>query len=101
MHRRHVGSAPPAFLLCVLFGSLSLLAYASPPDPSWVRGVYDHADFDDVVCLIIANAGFQDDAAASMEGPDFILIGAEVPRDDLSVEPFPSSSSQSRAPPAL
>src|SRR5580765_2633410 len=44
-----------AFLLCVLLSSLSVLAYASPPDPSWVRGVYDDADFDDVVCLILAN----------------------------------------------
>jgi len=57
MRRPHVGPAALALLLCVLISSLSVLAYASPPDPSWARGVYDGADFDDVVCLIIANAG--------------------------------------------
>ena len=99
MSRRHVRPAALAFLLCVLISSLSALAYASPPDPSWIRGVYDDADFDDVVCLIIANTGLVDDAA-SMEGrPDFVLIGTELPRDGLSVAPFPLSSSQPRAPP--
>jgi hypothetical protein len=98
MHRRHVGPAALACLLCILISSLSLLAYAGPLDPSWVRGVYDNGDFDDVVCLImiIANAGFIDDAATVEGRPDFVLIGAEVPRDDLPVAPCPLSSSQSR-----
>ena len=26
-----------------------VLAYASPPDPSWIRGIYDDHDYDDVV----------------------------------------------------
>jgi len=28
------------------------LAHASPPDPTWLAGVYDQADFDDVVGLL-------------------------------------------------
>src|SRR5262245_30414262 len=99
MRRRHVGPAALSFLLCILISSLSSLAYASPPDPLWVHGVYDNADFDDVVCLIVANTGLAD-RAVSVEGrPDFVLIEAEVPRDDLSVMPFLLSSSQPRAPP--
>ena len=101
MHRRDVGPTALACLLCILISSLSLLAYAGPPDPSWVRGVYDNGDFDDVVCLIIANAGFIDDVATVEGRPDFVLMGAEVPRDDLPVAPCPLSSSQSRAPPTL
>jgi hypothetical protein len=27
----------------------STLAYATPPDPTWIDGIYDAADFDDVV----------------------------------------------------
>jgi len=99
MRRRHVAPAALALLLCVLISSLSLLAYASPPDPSWARGVYDGADFDDVVCLIIANAGLVHDAASVEGRADFGLITAKVPRDDLSVVPFPWRSSQARAPP--
>src|SRR5215813_9328998 len=38
----------------VLFVALALvpLVYASPPDPTWIAGVYDAADYDDVVWLI-------------------------------------------------
>jgi len=101
MRRGGVGPASLAFSLCVLISTLSVLAYASPPDPSWVRGIYDDADFDDVVCLIIADAGLFDDAAVVEGRPDFVLVGAEVPPDDRSVAPFSSSSSQPRAPPTL
>ena len=31
---------------------LTALAYASPPDPSWIKGIYDDGDFDNVVVLI-------------------------------------------------
>jgi hypothetical protein len=101
MRRRGVGPASLAIWLCVLISSLSVLAYASPPDPSWVRGVYDDADFDEVVCLILANVGLVDDSAPVDGHPDFILIRAEVPSHDLSVAPFSLSSSQPRAPPIL
>ena len=101
MRRCDVWPASLAFSLCVLIGSLSVLAYASPPDPSWVRGVYDDADFDDVICLILANTGLVGDHA-SVEGcPDFVLVGAEVPADDLSVVPYARGSSPPRAPPTL
>jgi hypothetical protein len=43
------GPACLTLLLAALIGGLTPVAYASPPDPSWVRGVYDDADFDDVV----------------------------------------------------
>jgi len=101
MRRCDVGPASLAFSLCVLIGSLSVLAYASPPDPSWVRGVYDDADFDDVICLILANTGLVDDHASVEGRPDFVLLGAEVPPDDLSVVPDARGSSPSRAPPTF
>jgi hypothetical protein len=46
---------------CVLPVALALvllpaIAPASPPDPSWVVGIYDGADGDDVVTLIADNA---------------------------------------------
>src|SRR5262245_60421102 len=37
--------------------ALAPLANASPPDPSWIRGLYDGADYDDVVILITSVAG--------------------------------------------
>ena len=40
------------FLLLVCLVSLSPLAYASPPDPTWMDGFFDDLDFDDVVVSI-------------------------------------------------
>ena len=32
-------------------------SHASPPDPTWISGIYDDADYDDVVCLITSGHG--------------------------------------------
>jgi len=37
--------------------ALAPAAHASPPDESWCGGLYDNADFDDVVLLITCNLG--------------------------------------------
>jgi len=39
---------------------LPVLAHASPPDPSWIPGVYDDADYDDVVTRIVSGPGSVD-----------------------------------------
>src|SRR5215470_2486355 len=41
----------------LVVASLSSLAYASPPDPTWIPGFYDDADFDDVVGLVVMEKG--------------------------------------------
>jgi len=48
-----------ALAVLVLAAGLALpaLAHASPPDPSWVPGVYDDADFDDVVTQVVSGTG--------------------------------------------
>ena len=33
---------------------LPALAYASPPDPSWIAGIWNGADGDDVVALVLS-----------------------------------------------
>lgn len=37
------------FLLLACLVSVSPLAYASPPDPTWMAGIYDDDDGDDVI----------------------------------------------------
>jgi len=44
-----------AWLLIPLVG-LTPLAYASPPDQTWIGGFYDDADYDDVVLLAMSLA---------------------------------------------
>jgi len=41
----------------LVVATLSSLAYASPPDPTWIPGFYDDADFDDVVWLVVMQKG--------------------------------------------
>src|SRR5262245_7487214 len=50
---------PAGLLVAVvlILGVLPVLAYASPPDPSWIAGIYDGADYDDVVVLVTLATG--------------------------------------------
>jgi len=41
-----------AMLVVLLIITPVTLAHASPPDQTWLAGVYDQADFDDVVALL-------------------------------------------------
>src|SRR5262245_15930753 len=36
------------------------VAYASPPDPSWIPGIYDYHDYDDVVGMVTDGSGVND-----------------------------------------
>ena len=90
-----------ALLLLLGLSGLTPLAYASPPDPSWVRGIYDDADYDDVVVLITS--------AAAVTAPVLVvdirllppLAGLAPQRAEGSVPTRSFSSLQPRAPPAF
>ena len=54
---RSMGRALPALLpIIVAFILLPAIAFASPPDPSWIAGIYDGADGDDIVSLVYETA---------------------------------------------
>ncbi len=88
-----------ALVLTALTLGLVTLAYASPPDPSWIRGIYDDADGDDVVGLIMAGAGLVDPTAPADLRLD-MRITAPTPIDDQPILSLHSRSRQPRAPPA-
>jgi len=100
MRRFPPGSAPFASLLLAVIVGLPVLAYASPPDPSWVHGVYDDADFDDIVCLITTSSGLVADLCAACGSPPFILTDAELPRNKRWIVSSSLTSPQPRAPPS-
>ena len=92
-----------AWFACLLFAviaGLPVLAYASPPDPSWGHGLYDDADFDDIVCLIMASSGLVEDISATSRSPHFTLIDAELPPNERSIVSSSLTSPPPRAPPA-
>lgn len=100
MRRFPPGSASFASLLLAVIVGLPFLAYASPPDPSWVHGVYDDADFDDIVCLITTSSGLVADLSAACGSPHFILTDTELPRNERWIASSAPSSPQPRAPPS-
>jgi hypothetical protein len=79
--------------------ALTPLAYATPLDPSWIHGIYDGADYDDVVLLITSGAG---DVTPSLL-PEFsqTLVVAGIPQHASARVPTATVSTlHSRAPPA-
>jgi hypothetical protein len=57
-------------VLLAALGCLTTFAYGSPPDPVWRPGIYDNADYDEVVALLIDTAGLGDSP---------LLVGEPVP----------------------
>jgi hypothetical protein len=64
-------------LLAALLLSVVAFAHASPPDWTWQVGVYDEADFDDVIDFLVSLSAATPDAAPeiSLRAP---LAGAAV-----------------------
>jgi len=78
---------------------LAPVAYASPPDQSWIGGLYDNADFDDVVLFITGNlAAIQLSMGWSLRRAACV-VGLVTPTDPQSPPLYPRSSALSRAPP--
>ena len=89
-----------ALLLLGAVAALAPLAYATPPDPTWIGGFWDDADHDDVIVLITSGVG----AIGPHLTPDASAVHAVVtalpPRDEVLTQSRAGSSSPPRAPPA-
>ena len=99
MNRRRATLSVPLVLLLIVLGALTPLAYATPPDPSWVRGLWDGADFDDIVVLITSGAGIVEAAPLGALLPVLGCATSLVESGRTVVFTPAVSSSESRAPP--
>jgi hypothetical protein len=88
------------FLLACLIG-LAPLAYADPPDPAWIPGIWDDDDQDDAI--ILATSGYHGITTSWVEvGRPSLIVVATVPLPDpLTATRVDLSPVQSRAPPAV
>lgn len=87
------------FLLLGCFVSLTPLAQAVPPDPTWIPGIYDDADLDDVVCLVTSGDGNVETGGAAQTLPALPAAGRTPAAENDRAPGTPSFSSHSRAPP--
>jgi len=89
------------WLIAVVVFALVPLAYATPPDPTYLAGIWDDADYDDVVILVTSSVGSTDthkpfELIGSLVGVLLILPAEDgLPR---AASPFLPAS---RAPPAV
>src|SRR5882724_3938000 len=86
-------------LILAVLTVISSLAYASPPDPSWISGIYDDADFDDVVGLVTsatALVGPADPAALHRFPPGSL---PQDPEHESAIIRFPTVTLHAHAPP--
>ncbi len=100
---RSVRVSPLVVLVAlVLIGpgvGLTPLAYATPPDPSWICGIHDGDDYDDVVHLVTSGAGTVTPSLLPEFPQSMVVVGIPHPaRDRIPIAAV--SSLQSRAPPA-
>ena len=86
-------------LLALLIIVPVTLAHASPPDQTWLAGVYDEADFDDVVVLLTSALEATVSAAAPESGGSLALAPKLCPAMVACPVGAPTYSAPSRAPP--
>ena len=78
---------------------LTPLAYASPPDPTWVSGVFDDDDNDDVVFLITSSTAAVDPFPLCAWHPIVVSWPALVPQDGVVASTPYASTADARASP--
>jgi hypothetical protein len=87
-----------ALLLVGPLFTLTPLAQATPQDPTWIAGIYDGADYDDVVLLITTDGGIAPSVPPQVFGG--VAVEASPAHAVALVSTAPPSRLQSRAPPA-
>jgi hypothetical protein len=90
-----------AMVLVALTLTLTGLAYASPPDPTWNRGMYDDADFDDVVGYLTSASGLVEVIATPDLRPGDVLVIPLLPSPGRIVSLDPPAARHPRAPPTV
>jgi len=81
-----------ALCIAALVVRLAPVAYADPPDPSWIGGFWDDADFDTVVVFIASTCALLVPAVVDAE-PLWVSIARVKPADpDVVPAPFRSTS---------
>ena len=79
--------------------TLTAIAHASPPDPTWQPGIYDDGDFDDVIDLIGTLSGAPPDASPSVSRHPGLITTLLVGLEPHVLPPRRLRSDDTRSPP--
>ena len=86
-------------LLAVVVLTLTPLAHASPPDQTWLSGLYDNDDYDDVVLLVLSNVVAIESFSLRDGGRLPPVVASPSPHDEGPSQVPRPSSAPPRAPP--
>jgi len=86
-------------LLAFLLIAPVTLAHASLPDQTWLEGIYDQADFDDIADVLTSSLEATRSPAAPEAGPCPALVLKLCPARVAGPASVPASSPSLRAPP--
>jgi hypothetical protein len=89
-------------LLLLLIGitaTLTPAALASPPDQTWIPGLYDDADHDDAVLAVMATIASCERLAPTDPHVEGIIVALVSPIDEAVVPTGPPAARHTRAPP--
>lgn len=93
------------FALVPLLGgallTLVAFAHASPPDETWRPGLYDEADFDDVIDLIVSLSGAMPDSSPRIFQRAPLVAAAVVSLEPSDLPPRLLRPDDTRGPPSL
>ena len=87
-------------LLVLVLGTLAPLAHASAPDPSWISGIYDGADYDDVVVLVTCATGAVSPLRIADLEPMLQVIGSLAQLPERTTVSRSAAAFPPRGPPA-
>ena len=85
--------------LVLVLSTLTPLAYAEPPDPTWVSGFFDDGDNDDAVFLITSSAATLDPFPLDDSTPVPVHAPAPVGEDARPTAYLCLSTADARASP--
>ena len=86
-------------LLVGVMMTLTPLAYAGPPDPTWIAGLYDNGDYDDVVLIVTAGAELVETTPPHDLGLMLTVAELVLPADESRPPALALPSNSARAPP--
>jgi hypothetical protein len=90
-----------AVLLLGILVALSPVAHGCPTDPTWIPGLYDDNDYDDVIFFITGAVSAVDSGVVDPVGPIVVCLGRIAPSTPRSIPGRPLESVSTRAPPQL
>jgi|SRR5215468_3285231 len=97
MWRMRILAISLAAVLCALVP----LAYATPPDPTYVGGLWDDDDYDDVVVLVTSSIGSSDTHTKSDLIRPVVLVALVRSGEEGLLSTAVLSPHPPRAPPAV